>query len=168
MNRTGRGAILSTTHSGWKPSVSSTNSSGISLTAPGLPRRAAVASWGHRTICSKLHAKDNLTILQQLGHMPSGCLWKLRSLLLWKLEGCGPRRLAAGLSPLPVAIPSRCKNAFSPFENVPVPSRMTTSASEIILVEVSHNMLIGSSANAPHEHLKRLVLMSVGDALRYR
>ena len=31
MNRTGRGAILSTTHSGMKPSVSSTNSSGISL-----------------------------------------------------------------------------------------------------------------------------------------
>ena len=44
MNSTGRGAIRSTTHSGLKPSVSSTYSSGIWLIAPGTRRRAAAAS----------------------------------------------------------------------------------------------------------------------------
>ena len=44
INSTGLGAILSTTHSALKPNVSSMNSSGIWLTAPGLPCRAAAAS----------------------------------------------------------------------------------------------------------------------------
>ena len=44
MNSTGRGAILSATHSALNPSVSSMNSSGISLTAPGLPCLAAAAN----------------------------------------------------------------------------------------------------------------------------
>src|SRR6516225_9837291 len=54
MNRIGRGAMRSTTHSGLKPSVSSMNSSGTCVTAAGLSRRAAApnsADWrsGSRT-----------------------------------------------------------------------------------------------------------------------
>jgi hypothetical protein len=40
MNRIGRGAMWSTTHSGLKPNVSSMNSSGTYVTAAGLSRRS--------------------------------------------------------------------------------------------------------------------------------
>jgi hypothetical protein len=58
INSTGRGAILSTTHSGLKLSVSSTNSSGTLVTAAGLLRQAAMPSSADRRSGSRISLRS--------------------------------------------------------------------------------------------------------------